>query len=200
MITPNLNKLGRVIPGTQSSGQQGGGMKALILPLLISAAVTFVMLSFWAMPKMVSKTDFTANMQSMATDVKNAKNSADLAISQNTTILKDIDDLQKGAVGYATKEDLKAYALKDNYATKTDIPSLSGYAKTSDLSGLAKTSDIDALSARIKALEDKQTTTTPPTSGQVSVSIDTNTPFNLMEFIPIQLKSILTTPQTPINM
>lgn len=68
--------------------------------------------------------------------------------------------------GYAKTSDLSSYAKTSDLSAYAKTSDLSSYAKSSDLSSYAKSSTVTALETRVKALEDKGTSTTTPSTGK----------------------------------
>ena len=68
------------------AARPSGGIKQLLMMVAISAAVSFALLVVWAMPQMVTKSDFTKNIQNMSVDVASAKTLASNLSTQITAV------------------------------------------------------------------------------------------------------------------
>ena len=183
-------------PQYRPEPKSGGSIKTILLVLLIAVAVSWTMATLWIMPAMVSKADFTTNIQSMQGKIDTLKsqmdaNGAAVATAASTQAKQgnDIQTLKEGIKDYVTVDQLKGYALK------TDIPKAidtSSFAAKSDLSGLATKDQIDALQKQIDALKTSGSAGgsggTGGMAGQVVVAIDQSTPTQFNGASPYTVK------------
>ena len=141
-----------------------GGWRALAMPFVVAIIVCFGMLMFWAMPQMVSKDDFTANIQSLVTDIgalETADNEFTATLRNMITESKVNELINSKLNNYVTSSQLSSslsdYAKLTNlgsYTTESRVnelinSKLNGYAKSSTL-----TSREEFLQLQINALKD----------------------------------------------
>ena len=111
------------------------GWRALVMPALVCVVITFGMLQFWAMPQLVSKSDFTTNLQNVAktiSDLQATQESFTVALTnkadatQVAALSNDIASLrteqqQQMANLQVQLDDIPTKAQLDNIPTSADI-------------------------------------------------------------------------------
>jgi hypothetical protein len=118
-----------------------GGLRSLLVPVLVSIIVAFGMIQFWAMPNLVTKSDFTENLGNVTTDVQSMKNSLGnyVGLSQ----MQDYVSAQLGA--YVPNSQLSSYVktsdLSNNYVSNSRLAEvLNNYLETGDMSSYVTSS------------------------------------------------------------
>jgi peptidoglycan hydrolase CwlO-like protein len=155
-LNPNSDKVERVnyseLP-KEPRGGVSGGMKTFIVILLTALVVSYAMISFYAIPKMVTKADFTTNIQSVANlerdDVAKLKSS--LADLNNQLVT-----LQNSVTQQLNTQ---------NQSIEQKISNISGYAKQTDLTNLSNNisklqNDISTIQSRLDSISTSDSTIT----------------------------------------
>ncbi len=169
------------------NGGQSMSKKALLISVGISVVVAFFMVSLYFMPQLVSKTDFTANTQSIAKDIGDLKTSVATLSALSTQIANlsnnigsinsELAGIRGSIAGYATQGSLST--LQTSLATiqadlntvkisVADIPSLKTQVATLQSSLDSLKAQVTALDARVVKLETTTTTTTSTTTTQLA--------------------------------
>jgi len=147
-----------------------GGWRSLLVPVLVSIIVAFGMIQFWAMPNLVTKSDFTENLGNVTTDVQGIKNS----LGNYVGLSQMQDYIAAQLQAYPNNSQLSNYVktsdLSNNYVSNSRLAEvLDNYLETGDMSNYVTSSyaqnnyvskstyneKIQQLLDAIKDLEDK---------------------------------------------
>lgn len=160
-------------PFLKGGGIKSGGMMQTFLVSVVAAFLVFMGMGMVGLGNFVTQTNYK-------TDITNIANTIATIQSQYAlkTELGNYVTASSLAAGYATKTELSNYVTAGTlatYATKADLTSA-----TADLSQYVKKTDYDAAVARIKALEDKQATTTSTSTGGITWLVGQQTSYTLL--------------------
>ncbi len=171
----------------RAAGWQGGaknqeqsGLRALVVPGIISLIITFAALNLWAMPQIattyVSRADDTKNIQNLANDISGLKTQI-TALTQQIGVAQatagKVDSLGQQMVALQT-----TIPKIDNLNSSINSiqSSLKGYVLSGDISNIQKS--VDDLKTSMADLQKKVTTyTTPTPSGGGNYPYGSNTPY-----------------------
>ncbi len=165
-------------------GQNDGGMadrlKQIAMPLVVSVVVSFLMFTYLFSSSLVSKKDFTANIQGM-TDIIN-KSKADLAQTV-TSVQNTVNAIPASIAGQVTAGVNQGIASVTSQLSSIQAISQSASDKATQATNTvnSQNTQIDALTkqltdaeTRIKALESKTTgSSSSPSSSSPAVVSDT---------------------------
>lgn len=138
------------MPRELKGGGMGSGVKNFVIMLLIAAVVSYAIGAFLIQPKMVTKADFTTNIQSVANLERDdvAKLKASLTDMNNQLVV-----LQNSVTDQLNAQ---------NLSVEQKISNITGYAKQTDLTNLS--SNITKLQNDISSIQSRLDSISNPTA------------------------------------